>query len=59
MKTSLDFLIAARQCEIAELRALADTATLVEATARLVHALQRERGFSNLYLASQGERFAR
>ncbi len=58
MKTSLHFLIAAKQCEIAELRALAGTATLVEVTARLVHGLQRERGLSNLYLGSCGEHFA-
>lgn len=58
MKTSLDFLIAARRSEAAELLALSDTASLVDATARLVHGLQRERGLGNLYLGSAGQRFA-
>ena len=57
MKTGLNFLIAARQCEMADLQQLAHTSGLVQATARLVHELQRERGLSNLYLGSGGERF--
>lgn len=58
MKTGLDFLLAAKRCEIDGLQRLAFTATLVEVTARLVHGLQRERGLTNLYLGSQGRRFA-
>lgn len=50
--------MAAKRCEIAGLRQLALTSELVNAVARLVHALQRERGLSNLYLASQGQRWA-
>jgi hypothetical protein len=58
MKTGLCFLIAARRSEIAELRQLALTCALVDATGRLIHALQRERGLANLYLGSQGNRYA-
>ena len=58
MKTGLDFLLAAKRCEIDGLQRLAFTATLVDVTARLVHQLQRERGLTNLYLGSQGRRFA-
>jgi hypothetical protein len=57
MKSGLHFLIAAKRCEIAELRQLALTAALVDASARLIHELQRERGLSNLYLGSGGQRF--
>jgi hypothetical protein len=58
MKTGLNFLVAAKRCEIAELRQLALTSALVNVTGRLVHGLQRERGLSNLYLGSQGQMFA-
>jgi hypothetical protein len=58
MKSSLSFLIAARKCEIDELDQLARTSELVGLIARLVHALQRERGLSNVFLAARGERFA-
>ncbi|WP_439520242.1 nitrate- and nitrite sensing domain-containing protein [Hydrogenophaga sp.] len=57
MKTGLNFLVAAKRCEIAELRQLALTSALVNVTGRLVHGLQRERGLSNLYLGSQGTLF--
>jgi hypothetical protein len=53
MKSGLSFLIAARQCEIDELDQLARTSELVGLIGRLVHALQRERGMSNVFLASQ------
>ncbi len=56
MKSGLRFLIAARRCEIDELDQLARTSELVGLIARLVHALQRERGLSNLFLAARGER---
>lgn len=58
MKTCLNFLVAAKRCEIAELQALGRTGALVNLTGRLVHGLQRERGLSNLYLGSAGARFA-
>lgn len=58
MKSGLNFLVAAKRCEIAELQALALTSALVNVTGHLVHGLQRERGLSNLYLGSSGARFA-
>ena len=58
LKSGLNFLIAAKRCEIDALRQLAFTSALVNVTGRLVHGLQRERGLSNLFLASQGTRFA-
>ncbi len=58
MKSGLNFLVAAKRCEIAELQQLALTSALVNVTGRLVHGLQRERGLSNLHLGSQGARFA-
>ncbi len=57
MDSALSFLVAARQCEISELEQLALTSDLVGAIGRLVHALQRERGMSNVFLASRGARF--
>lgn len=58
MKSGSHFLLAARQCEIAELEELARTSELVGAIARFIHALQRERGVSGVFLGSQGQRFA-
>lgn len=58
MTSALSFLLAARQCEIGELERLAGTSELVGTIGRFVHSLQRERGTSNIFLASQGERFA-
>jgi len=58
MKSGSTFLLAARQCEIAELEQLARTCELVAVIARLIHALQRERGISNIFLGSHGARFA-
>jgi hypothetical protein len=58
MKSALCFLIAAKRCEIAGMRQLALTSDLVNAIGQLVHALQRERGLSNLYLGSQGTQWA-
>ena len=58
MKSALDYLLTARRCEIAELERLAGTSALVDTVARFIHALQRERGMSNIFLASHGERFA-
>ncbi len=56
MKTGLRFLMAAKRCEMADLEQLARTSALVDTTARMIHALQRERGLSNLYLGSAGQR---
>lgn len=57
MTSGLSFLMAARRCEIAGLQQLSLTSALVKDIARLVHALQRERGLSNLYAGSQGARW--
>ncbi len=57
MKSGLNFLIASRRCEIEELDQLSHTSELVGAIGRLVHALQKERGISNVLLASGGARF--
>lgn len=56
MKSALHFLAAARQSEIAELAQLQRTSALVELLSQLIHALQRERGLSNVFLSSAGER---
>jgi hypothetical protein len=56
--SALSFLLAARQCEIGELERLAGTSELVSTIGRFIHGLQRERGTTNIFLASQGERFA-
>jgi Nitrate and nitrite sensing/ANTAR domain len=57
VKSALSFLQAAKRSEIAGLRRLVLTGALVNAVGRLVHALQRERGLSNLFLGSQGQRW--
>jgi hypothetical protein len=53
MPPALRFMLAARRSELAGLEGLAQTCELVNRIAELVHALQRERGYSNLYLGSQ------
>jgi Nitrate and nitrite sensing/ANTAR domain len=58
MKSGLHFLVAAKRCEIGELEHLALTGTLVKVVGRLIHELQRERGISNVFLASLATRFA-
>ncbi|HEY0200341.1 MAG TPA: nitrate- and nitrite sensing domain-containing protein [Burkholderiaceae bacterium] len=56
MKSALHFLIAARQCEIGELEQLMRTSALVNLLGRLIHALQKERGLSNVHLSTSGAR---
>lgn len=51
-------LLAAKRCEIDNLEHLATTCEIVGDISRFIHALQKERGASNVYLASRGERFA-
>jgi len=51
-------LVAAKRCEIADLEHLTAACDIVGDVSRFVHALQKERGASNVYLASQGQRFA-
>ena len=57
MTSGLSFLIAARQCEIRELEQLMLTSELVQHTGQFVHALQRERGMTNVVLGSGGKRW--
>jgi len=52
-----EFLMASRRCEIATLEALLSMGRLVAAVSNLIHAVQRERGASNLYLGSRGAEF--
>lgn len=52
-----NILLAAKQHEIAELGRLSSKARLVGVIGHLIHALQRERGASSIYLASAGLRF--
>ncbi len=52
MTQAIDFLHAAQRSELVALRQLVATTDWVRAISALVHDLQRERGFSNLYLTS-------
>ena len=54
MKTPLHYLVAARQSEIAELEQISRASSLVASMSELVHALQKERGLSNIFLVSGG-----
>ncbi|HDZ09486.1 nitrate regulatory protein [Pseudohongiella sp.] len=56
-RTAADYLTASKQCEIRNLQSLLSLCELVVACGNLVHALQRERGASNLFLGSGGNRF--
>jgi hypothetical protein len=49
--------LAGKQFEIKELKHLKTRVNLAGATAHLIHALQKERGASSVYLASEGSRF--
>lgn len=57
LASATDFLIASKQCEILSLENFRRMGKLVVAISELVHALQRERGSSNLYLGSGGDRY--
>lgn len=57
MKSALSFLLAAKRCEIHGLEQLEITCGLVKGVSELVHMLQKERGASNVFLASRGNRF--
>ncbi|MFD4838400.1 nitrate- and nitrite sensing domain-containing protein [Achromobacter sp. NPDC058515] len=56
MPPPLRFLLAARRSELHGLEALAGTCELVVRVSALVHALQKERGYSNLTLCGPQER---
>jgi hypothetical protein len=58
MNPALAFLIAARRSEIRSLEQLRASSDLVRGMSEWVHRLQRERGASNMFLASRGQRFA-
>ena len=58
MRTGLFYLQAAKLHELADLHYLAATSALTRATGNTIHQLQRERGLSNLLLASGGQRAA-
>ncbi|NUT61894.1 nitrate regulatory protein [Herbaspirillum sp. C9C3] len=58
MSQVLNYLITARRCEVEELQRLARTCQLVLTVGKLIHCLQQERGVSNIYLGSRGERDA-
>ncbi|MBA2780467.1 nitrate regulatory protein [Billgrantia kenyensis] len=51
-------LLAAKRCEIDDLEHLSAACDIVGDVSRFIHALQKERGASNVYLASGGQRFA-
>ena len=52
------FLLAAKHAEIHTLEQLAASCEVVMAVSALIHQLQRERGISNIYLASKGQHFS-
>ncbi|EWH02261.1 nitrate regulatory protein [Halomonas sp. BC04] len=58
MTPAEDLLLAAKRCEIDDLLHLATICELVGDISHFIHVLQKERGASNIYLASRGERFA-
>ncbi|MGE4533569.1 nitrate- and nitrite sensing domain-containing protein [Halomonas sp.] len=51
-------LLAAKRCEIDDLEHLTAACDIIGDVSRFIHALQKERGASNVYLASGGQRFA-
>lgn len=52
MPATLRFMLAARRSELLGLEDLAQTCAMVTRISQLIHALQKERGYSNLYLCS-------
>lgn len=56
MRAGLFYLQAAKRHELADLHYLVATSALTRATGNTIHQLQRERGLSNLLLASAGQR---
>ena len=53
MPPTLRFMLAARRCELQGLESLSVTCELVTRISQLVHQLQKERGYSNVYLGNQ------
>ncbi|MGK8935101.1 nitrate- and nitrite sensing domain-containing protein [Pluralibacter gergoviae] len=54
---AIDYLYASRESEIASLRRLLLTGEFITRISELIHLLQRERGVSNIWLCSGGQRF--
>lgn len=52
-----DFLMASKRCEMASLESLLSMGRLVGSVSNLIHAVQRERGASNLFLGTRGTSF--
>tara|TARA_R110002012_G_scaffold93477_2_gene226643 strand:+ start:3867 stop:5150 length:1284 start_codon:yes stop_codon:yes gene_type:complete len=57
MSSAQQLLLTAIRCDIDNLTHLAITADIVGDISHFIHMLQRERGASTIYLASQGQRF--
>lgn len=57
MNRALEYLRASRASEIASLQRLLRTGQHITAISELIHALQRERGVSNIWLCSGGQLF--
>lgn len=57
-QTTERFLLAAKQAELTTLQHLANSSQVVAGISDLIHQLQRERGISNIYLASHSEHYA-
>lgn len=55
---AIDYFLAAYRCESQQLSQLSQSCQLVKVVTCLIHELQKERGLSNIYLVSKGERFA-
>lgn len=55
--TAGDYLIASKSCELMNLQYFLQMGKLVQCISNLVHALQCERGASNVFLGSSGDRF--
>jgi len=51
------YLIASRRCELMNLQHFLQMGKLIQSISNLVHGLQRERGASNIFLGSDGEKF--
>ncbi|MEX0605528.1 MAG: nitrate- and nitrite sensing domain-containing protein [Marinobacter sp.] len=52
-----DYLIASKKCELQSLAYFLQMGRLVLCISNLIHALQRERGASNIFIGSAGKRF--
>ena len=57
MPPTLRFMLAARRCELQGLESLSFTCELVTRISQLVHQLQKERGYSNVYLGNQADHY--